>query len=390
MPGGFVAGRKFYSDTEYREACEDLEKIDELRAQTDMADLSSVSALYSAMQNGDIRFKTSVGRDFDDEIYELIAKLKKEKTEDPVPRENKSRSGRAHGNVKTKKEVSAPARRKNNPPDKHIEEEALKILHKDTIRRNIIIAVAAVVAVGSLGYFLIYSKSAYSSQQAYDELAALKGTEPVAEEIEQKPLYTLAEADEVPDILDEYKNIYIKNKSVVGWLSIEDTNIDYPVMQTVNNDYYLDHDFEGNEDNNGAIFMDYQCDPVFATTNYIIYGHHMKSGKMFGNLKKYEDADYCAAHSIIQFDTIYKKNTYQVMFVFKDKIKDGADVSFKYYQFLDASSEEEYDSDINSMREMSIVDTGLDTQYGDQLLILSTCNGSGSYERFVVVAKHIE
>ncbi len=497
MPGGYVAGRKFTSETEYKEALEDLRIINRLKAQTNMDDPKSVRKLYASIQSGEIRFKTEVGRDFDDEIYELIEDLEKKeavrtskkvdikgKIASAIPgkktsskdnasvkadnkdkkkkqnRSDKDKNGSnadfsdrssslevtagsdrlgsdrnkplntrdeilsiANREIRTRREetsghsgisgTSSRGRTKSNaksndprmyrsqtdsrsqnqrtmqPDNSQIDAAAKEILRRNALRRNIIIAAAGVIAVLSLGYFTIYSRSAYLAQSEYDELASLKGTDPVSTNIEQKPLFTLAEAEKVPDILDEYKNIYIKNKSVIGWLTIEGTGIDYPVMQTVNNDYYLDHDFNGKEDKNGSIFLDCNCNAMFRSTNLIIYGHHMKSGKMFGNLKKYESEDYCKEHNIIQFDTIYEKGLYEVMYVFRDNIKDAEDVSFKYYQFIDAASPEEFESNMNAMSEMSLYDTGVTATYGDDILTLSTCNGSTSTARFVVVAKRI-
>ena len=161
------------------------------------------------------------------------------------------------------------------------------------------------------------------------------------------------------------------------------------MMQTVNNEYYLTHDFNGKDDNNGSLFLDCNCNAMFRSTNLIVYGHHMKSGKMFGNLKKYKNEDYCKEHSIIKFDTIYEKGVYEVMYVFTDTIKDAEDVSFKYYQFIDAVSEEEFDSNMKAMAEMSFFDTGVTAEYGDDLLTLSTCDSSASTARFVVVARRI-
>ena len=452
MPGGYVAGRKFTSETEYKEALEDLRIINRLKAQTNMDDPKSVRKLYASIQSGEIRFKTEVGRDFDDEIYELIEDLEKKeavrtskkvdikgKIASAIPskktssKDNASDKSDRNKPLNTRDEIlsianreiqirreetsghsgisgtSSGGRAKSNDPrmyrsqtdsrsqnqrtmqpdNSQIDAAAKEILRRNALRRNIIIAAAGVIAVLSLGYFTIYSRSAYLAQSEYDELASLKGTDPVSTNIEQKPLFTLAEAEKVPDILDEYKNIYIKNKSVVGWLTIEGTGIDYPVMQTVNNDYYLDHDFNGKEDKNGSIFLDCNCNAMFRSTNLIIYGHHMKSGKMFGNLKKYESEDYCKEHNIIQFDTIYEKGLYEVMYVFRDNIKDAEDVSFKYYQFIDAASPEEFESNMNAMSEMSLYDTGVTATYGDDILTLSTCNGSTSTARFVVVAKRI-
>ncbi len=396
MPGGMVGGHKFTDINDYNAALEDTRLINRLRAQVNMSDPEAVRRLYSSMQNGEVRFRTVVGRDFDDELYDLIQKMDRgEIAAEPVavPKKGKKAKTKADRTKTTSGQASKRARSASKTEKRHVPDNidaaAEEILRKANRRNRIISVSAGVIAAGSLIIFLIYSKSAYANQAAMDELAALKGTDPVAQDIEQKPVFTLAEDEKMPPILDEYKNVYIKNKSVIGWLTIDGTNIDYPVMQTVNNDYYLNHNFEGKEDNNGSIFMDCNCDAVFRTTNMIIYGHHMKSGKMFGNLKKYESEDYCKEHNLIKFDTIYEKGLYEVMYVFRDTIKDAGNVGFKYYQFFDAASEEEFDSNMQAMAEMSLYDTGVTAHYGDELLTLSTCNGSTSTARFVVVARRV-
>lgn len=395
MAGGYVAGKRFTTDIEYNEAIEDDRIIREIRENTDFSNPEDVSKLYSLLQMGELKFNTILGREFDDEIYSLNEKFKQESIEAKIDKDKKADKKRL---IKKSKEdtVSKTDKKKNiNKTDKKIsadiENAAQEIIRKKAVKNKIIGIAASVIAIGSLGYFIVYSKSAYTAQAAYDELASLKGTEPIVQEIEQKQIqFALADNLEAPEILDDYKNIYIKNKSIIGWLTIDNTNIDYPVMQTVNNEYYLDHDFEGKEDRNGALFMDASCNAAFRSTNLIIYGHHMKSGKMFGNLKKYESEDYCKQHNIIHFDTIYEKGDYEVMYVFRDNIRDEADISFKYYQFIDAVSAEEYSSNLNCMANMSLYDTGVTATYGDDLLTLSTCNGSTSTERFVVVAKRIK
>ena len=100
-------------------------------------------------------------------------------------------------------------------------------------------------------------------------------------------------------------------------------------MQTVNNEYYLNHNFNQEEDKNGCIFMDYQCDAVNGCDNIILYGHHMQSGKMFGTLNKYSNESYYEAHPRIKFDTIYNKGEYEVMYVFRSKVYSEEEVTFK-------------------------------------------------------------
>ena len=170
---------------------------------------------------------------------------------------------------------------------------------------------------------------------------------------------------------------------------IDDTIIDYPVMQTVNNEYYLNHNFNQEEDKNGCIFMDYQCDAVNGCDNIILYGHHMQSGKMFGTLNKYSNESYYEAHPRIKFDTIYNKGEYEVMYVFRSKVYSEEEVTFKYYQFINAGSAKEFDSYMNEMAALSLYDTGVTANYGDKLLTLSTCDYQENEGRFVVVAKRV-
>ena len=179
------------------------------------------------------------------------------------------------------------------------------------------------------------------------------------------------------------------NKKLIGWVKIADTNIDYPVMQTSDNEYYLDHNLNQEYDRNGSIFMDKDCDVLKPSTNYILYGHHMKSGKMFGKLHLYEKEDYYKKHPYIQFDTIYEEGTYEVMYVFRSRVYQKDEVVFKYYQFFEVATPEEFDSNMNEMKQLSLYDTGVTARYGDKLITLSTCDNSEQDGRFVVVAKKI-
>ena len=158
--------------------------------------------------------------------------------------------------------------------------------------------------------------------------------------------------------LPEYETLYNKNKRLIGWVKIDDTNIDYPVMQTTDNEYYLDHNLNQEYDKNGSIFMDKDCDVLKPSTNFILYGHHMKSGQMFGSLSLYSDQSYYEKHPCIQFDTIYEKGQYEIMYVFRSRVYSEDEIVFKYYQFIDAQSEQEFDSYMNDMAEMSLYDTG--------------------------------
>ena len=142
-------------------------------------------------------------------------------------------------------------------------------------------------------------------------------------------------------------------------------------------------------DKNGSIFLDKDCDITNPGTNMIIYGHHMKSGRMFGNLKLYSNKAYYEKHPIIQFDTIYEEGRYQIMYVFRSRIYNENEVVFKYYQFFDVNSADEFYSAMDEMARMSLYDTGVTAEYGDKLITLSTCDNSEEDGRFVVVAKKV-
>ena len=203
------------------------------------------------------------------------------------------------------------------------------------------------------------------------------------------------EEEIVLTVLEEYKTLFNKNKSLIGWIKIADTNgegvfIDYPVMQSQDSEYYLTHNFYQEYDKNGSIFLDPACDIVHRSTNLIIYGHHMKSGEMFGNLDRYSSEAFYKEHRYIQFDTIYEKGTYEVMYVFRSRIYNEDEIVFKYYQFIDVDSEAEFYSNMNEMEQLALYDTGVTAVYGDELLTLSTCDYQETNGRFVVVAKRID
>ena len=204
-----------------------------------------------------------------------------------------------------------------------------------------------------------------------ENLASLIREEAEEEKVTQV-IPSKKEPGEKPEILEKYKSLYLRNKNLIGWLKIADTKIDYPVMQSNNGEYYLDHNFNQEYDKNGTLFVDNDCDVLRPSDNIIIYGHNMKSGEMFGSLEKYKNESYYQEHPRIEFDTIYETGTYEVMFAFLSRVFYEGEITFKYYQFINASSDQEFSSAIEAMKELSLYDTGVTANYGDQLLTLST------------------
>lgn len=182
--------------------------------------------------------------------------------------------------------------------------------------------------------------------------------------------------------------LHEENPDCIGWLTIERTMVDYPVMyHPEEENYYLHRDFDGNYNANGCLFLAENCEPE-TSDNLIIYGHHMNSGKMFAALEDYKEKKFCEEHPLITYNTLHGKETYQVLAAFATPVYTGND--FTYYAFTKAEDKGEYDSFIKAVKERSLYDTGVTASYGEKLLTLSTCEYSQKNGRMVVVAKKIE
>ncbi|MDD6179401.1 MAG: class B sortase [Lachnospiraceae bacterium] len=381
-----AAGRQFRTEADYKLALHDKAEIEKIKKQRNTDTPEQIDALLADIAQGKIRLYTILKEDFTEELQDKKETLlkagdgfgKEDKRKKPAGRQRAS-SG------KSKSHTSL------DEFDADMQKRILREMKKREHIRRGIVAVCSLLVVGSLAYLANYS---YRTKRLDDYAAIqknLKNTALTTPETPETPVihYDDDTADTLPDILPEYQTLYSLNKRLIGWVKIDDTYIDYPVLQTVNNDYYLNHNFDQEEDKNGSIFLDKDCSIYPRSTNLILYGHHMRSGRMFGQLNKYSSEKFYKEHKYIQFDTIYEKGTYEVMYVFRSKIYEESEIVFKYYQFTDAVSETEFESNMMQMADMSLYDTGVSAEYGDELLTLSTCDYYTSDGRFVVVAKKI-
>ncbi len=390
-----VEGRRFRNAGEYQAALRDKELIDSITGSLDLDNPKDIEKLYLELKNGKYTFESIVGRQFDDNIYELYQRIKAEeraKAEEKTARKEKRRQQAEkirNLSRSSKKQNKQEHRARLEDFDKDMQRQIVAVLRKKEQKRKMLIAGCLFMCIVSFGYLGAYYQVSAKSAKEFEELSALKEAGAQYSGTKEVRVHLTDETIETPDILPEYALVHQKNQRLIGWVKIDDTVVDYPVMQTVNNEYYLDHNFNQEEDRNGCIFMDYQCDVVRGCDNIILYGHHMKSGKMFGTLNKYSKKSYYEEHPVVQFDTIYEKGIYQVMYVFRSKVYSEEDVTFKYYQFINAASEKEFNSAMNEMAALSLYDTGVTAVYGDKLLTLSTCDYQEKKGRFVVVAKKI-
>lgn len=372
-----IRGRSFRTKADYARGWHDNRIIERIEENLDKTDLNQILELKKELDNGKYKFESLVGEDYIDEISDLLKELENQKDSTDTKTRKVGRGFK--GKEKTKTE-----RKSLEDYDKSMQAQIVKELRKAQRRRSFLLFILALCIMGSVGYLLYYFSLYQKNETEYNELASL-----VKEDEGGTVTINYEEQKDRPPILKKYEALYNKNKKIIGWLTIKGCDIDYPVMQTGDNEYYLEHNYNQEYDKNGSLFLDKDCDPAFPNDNMIIYGHHMKSGRMFGKLNYYLKESFWEENKEFTFDTIYETGTYAVMFAFKSKIYNEDEIVFKYYQFIDASSEEEFYSNMSEMKQLSLYDTGVTATYGDRLITLSTCDSSEAYGRFVVVAKKV-
>ena len=252
----------------------------------------------------------------------------------------------------------------------------------------ILIAVFAAVLGSSTFYIVRHNKEADKQAELYHNLASV--VEAAAQtDAEAEPTEPIPYSEE-KTLLPELAELFGQNGDLVGWISIADTNINYPVMQSVNEpNFYLKHGFDKAYSDYGCPYVQEDCDVQEPSDNLVIYGHHMSNGSMFAYLEKFKSKDFWSEHRMITFNTLTDKQEYEIVAVFRTVVYTDSPEAFKFYRFIDAESTNEFDDFIAKCKELSFYDTGVTAEYGDKLITLSTCEYSRNNSRLVVVAKRI-
>ena len=183
-----------------------------------------------------------------------------------------------------------------------------------------------------------------------------------------------------------------ENTDIVGWLQIDNTKINYPVLQGEDNSFYMKHNYKKQYSKNGALFLDKDYDWSLPSTNLLIYGHNNRgSNEMFASLMNYKDEDYYKNHKTIRFTTNAEDAEYEIISVFLSRVyyKSETDV-FRYYYFVNAENEQEFNEYVQNSKAASLYNIEATAEYGDQLLTLSTCEFSQEDGRLAVVARKIK
>lgn len=235
-----------------------------------------------------------------------------------------------------------------------------------------------VLALVSAGQVLTILYEARVQQQAFSRLAHEYAQPPAA-------AGSAAPADSGSAMLPQFRALYARNSDIGGWIKIEGTALDYPVMYTPDEPQkYLHRAFDGSDSACGVPFVGAGCTLSPRSENVILYSHHMKDGTMFAPLVHYAQKSYWEKHPAVTFSTLYETHRYAVFAAFETDLEDAQ--ALRCYTLLQAADEADFDRFIAGLRAATPYDTGVAVHYGDPLLTLSTCAYHTENGRFVVVA----
>ena len=252
-------------------------------------------------------------------------------------------------------------------------------MHKRKLKKPIkfiIIIILLLIIILGITYIVVELTNASKDKNTYQDVSN------IVHDINQKEDIHEQRINKLKELHESYEN-------VIAWLEIEGTDINYPIVQTNDNDYYLNHNYKNEKSSAGAIYFDKDV-KINESDNLQIYGHRNKYGLMFEPLIKYAKKDFYEKHKTINLTTLEEDATYEILAIFYSRVYYSNETNvFRYYYFVNAESEEEYNKFVNNAKKASKFDTGVDAKYGDKLITLSTCEYSRENGRFVVVAKKI-
>ena len=258
---------------------------------------------------------------------------------------------------------------------------------RNLILANLILFIFLIVFFFSLHHIVFW----YQDNQKTDE--QIKKLQNIVKINEPKNSITTELLDDSRysnvDLLSiDFTNLLTINEEIVGWIEIPDTNINYPVLQGTDNEYYINHNYKHEKTSKGSIFLNKDYNWETPSCNLLIYGHNMKNGEMFQDLLNYSSKTYYQEHPIIRFTTANEDAEYEIMSAFKSRVYYKSEENvFRYYNFLDAETEEEYNNFVENAKTSSLYDTGISAQYKDPLITLITCSYHVQDGRFVVIGR---
>jgi len=190
-----------------------------------------------------------------------------------------------------------------------------------------------------------------------------------------------------PPIQDSFRTLLSANPDTVGFLEIEGM-LSLPVVHRPNdNDYYLDHNFEGAKALEGTLFLDGMNRLVPEDDCLIVYGHNMKNHTMFGQLSAYGDIGHLRQYPVVHFDTVYENRSYVAFAAFSASMKPGDAHYFDVRNFI--FDQDGFDKFVLKLQSRSVFKSPVDVRYGDRLLLLVTCDYTNREGRFILALRQL-
>lgn len=249
----------------------------------------------------------------------------------------------------------------------------------------VLLVICIIIFLLSSAFVLKNVISDLNNQKMYDEISELVNDENVSEDATIAP---------------DYSAVITENPDFVGWITVPNTSINYPVLQTDDNDFYLTHGFYKAKDARGAIFMDYRNNPIDLDANTIIYGHNCYNTTMFSELTKFEKLDFYKTTPVFEFNTVERKYQWKIYGVFITNALPEEDNGYVFNYIYPDMDGENFDGFIEEINKRRLYVTDVDINSDDKMLVLSTCvrnldvykNGRRTYKadaRIVVLARAV-
>ncbi len=235
------------------------------------------------------------------------------------------------------------------------------------------------------GFVLVkYVYTYYESSKSLKEVQTIYAETLATIQVVEEDIST-TEIETKYTIRPQFHDLLAVNKRIVGWISVDNTKINNPILHADNNEFYLNHNYKDRESRAGSVFMDYRNDALDISRNTILYGHAMKDGTMFGSLKNYLNQDYADAHRTIYLDTLYEGYDIEVFAAYETTID-------FYYIETEFKTDEEFLQFIGEVQKRSTIDMNVDIGPDDKIITLSTCKDSviSDDHRFVVQGKLVK
>ena len=278
---------------------------------------------------------------------------------------------------------------------------------KGELARKIVTIACAVIFVAAMAILAWYyiqqaktNRAIDEQRKKHDEITIITQATTAPPETETEPVET---EPEPLVVLENMQSFIDDNPDTAGWITMPNTNINNVVVQTDNNDYYLDKDFNGNYSIAGQLYIDYRCIAndynENQSDNIIIYGHNQADGSMFGTLKKYKikkdntrNFDFYLENPTFTFSNLYEEYTYKIIAMFVIEVepyqtRDG--IIFDYHNYVNFTKKKTFAAFEENVLARTAVNTGVDFNEDDKFITLSTCSNEFEPSRLVVIGRRV-